>query len=76
MAFQGPISENFGKSCPKKFWETKVRLQLNNFTVDKNYIWIFCSLGEEHTKCRKKKKVKNYRGRERVGRDKRVSSDI
>ena len=41
---------------------------------------MFCGLGEERTKIRKKKKEKKrnkpHRGQKWVGRDKRVSQDI
>ena len=39
--FWGAILGGFRRSGPKKFWETKLRLQLNNFTqkLDFNVLW-------------------------------------
>ena len=80
MDFWGPILGGFRWSCPKKFREKKLCLQLNNFT-QKLYIdvlWFsrrraYKNQEENKGKKEEKKGNKPHRGQKWVGWDERVS---
>ena len=61
--FFGPCIGGFWRSGPQKFWETKLRLQLNNFTQKLD--------SEKSTQDLESKKKSSWP--KVVGRDERVS---
>ena len=74
--FGAPFWGGFQWSCPTKFREKKLRLQLNNFTqkLDFDVLWFRRrAYKNQEEKKRKKKRNKPHCGQKWVGWDERVS---
>ena len=73
--FGAPFWGGFRWSCPKKFWEKKLRLQLNNFTRKLDFDVLWCRRRRAYKNLEEKKRKKRKKKEKRKKKKKRKKKE-